>query len=357
MHYIVILSGGTGPRLWPLSRVEKPKQFLTLFSKNSLLKETLLRAKKLVPLKNIFIVTNYKYTNLIKKDLGKSFPHQNILSEPQKKNTAMALLYASAVISQQDPNAVITSFPSDHYIGNLDKFIKNINRGVATSLNDKIVVYGVKPTLPNPAYGYIVTDAKLKVKKFIEKPSIAVAQNLINQGHTFWNSGIYTFKVSHLLSEFKKHQPEYLPLYDQIYNHPQNSKVIQKIYSLSPALALDVAISEKSKNLHLIPTTFAWSDIGEWSAIRRQIAGKKNQVVALTPTQKMVEINSKNCLVHSSTQKVVGLVNLEDIAIIDTPDALLVCNLKEGGSYQVKDLITKLVSQPKLKSFFTGKHD
>lgn len=357
MHYIVILSGGTGPRLWPLSRVEKPKQFLTLFSKNSLLKETVLRAKKLVPLKNIFIVTNYKYTSLIKKDLGTSFPFANILSEPQKKNTAMALIYASAVISRKDPDAVITSFPSDHYIGRLDKFIKNINQGVNTSLTNKIVVYGIKPDSPNPAYGYIVTDDKLKVKKFIEKPSISIAQDIINRGHAFWNSGIYTFKVSHLLSEFKKHQPEYLPLYDQIYNQPTKSKIIQKIYSLAPALALDVAISEKSKNLHLIPATFTWSDIGEWSAIHRQIAGKKTQVATLTTTQKLVEINSKNCLVHSSPKKIIGLVNVEDVAVIDTPDALLVCNLKNSGSYQVKDLITKLVSNPKLKSFFTGKHD
>lgn len=356
-HYIVILCGGTGPRLWPLSRVALPKQFLKLFSNNSILKETFLRAKKIVPQKNIYIVTNHKYISLIQRDLGKNFPSSQILSEPDKKNTAMALIFASALISRQNPQATITSFPSDHYIGKIDNFKKDINKSYQLAQQSKIVLFGIKAAFPNPAYGYFLTGKNSHITKFIEKPSIPQAEKLISQQNCFWNSGIYTYKATTLLNEFKKYAKDYLPLFDQIYQHSNNSKVLRKIYSLSRNMAIDTAISEKSKELISIPASFLWSDVGQWSAILQLLATKKQPITTLNKKQKVVYIDSQNCLVHTPTNKIIGLVNIKDTAIIDTPDALLICNLKDGGSYQVKDLITKMVTDSKLKKFFTGKYE
>ncbi len=356
-HYIVILCGGTGPRLWPLSRVERPKQFLTLFSENSLIKETFLRAKRIVPAKNIYLVTNIKYETQIKNNLkGLALP-QNILAEPQKKNTAMALLYAAAAINQKDPSATITSFPSDHFISQLTNFNKDIKKSFNLAQNKSIVSFGIKPNSPSPSFGYILVNSKNQVSKFIEKPQVSEAQKLIKKSNCFWNSGIYTFKVDTILEEFNLHAKEYLPLYNKLLDNLDHPKVIQKIYSLAPSLPIDTAISEKTNKLILIPASFNWNDIGEWKSIYKQLPKSGNNFALLPRNQKFVEVNSKNCLLVSNTSKIIGLVDVDNLAIIDTPDALLICNIATDGSFHVRNLVTKIVSNLKLKHFFTGKHD
>jgi mannose-1-phosphate guanylyltransferase/mannose-6-phosphate isomerase len=356
-HYIVILCGGTGPRLWPLSRVDRPKQFLKLFSDNSLIKETFLRAKRIVPAKNIYLVTNVKYETQIKSNLkGLALP-QNILAEPQKKNTAMALLYASATISQKDPSATITSFPSDHFISQLVNFDKDIKKSFILAQNKAIVTLGIKPNSPSPSFGYISINSQNQVTGFIEKPSLLEAQKLIKKNNCFWNSGFYSFKIETLLEEFKLYAKEYLPLYNKLIDNLDHPRVVQKIYSLAPSLPIDTAISEKSKKLILIPASFNWNDIGEWKSIYEELPKSGNNFALLPKNQKFVEVNSKNCLLVSSPSKIIGLVDVNNLAIIDTPDALLICNMATDGSFHVRNLVTKIVSNLKLKHFFTGKHD
>lgn len=356
-HYIVILCGGTGPRLWPLSRVDRPKQFLNIFSENSLIKETFIRAKRIVPVENIYIVTNNKYLSLIKKNLKNLVLTENILCEPQKKNTAMALLYASAVISQKDQNATITSFPSDHFISQLTNFDHDIKESYRLAQNKVIVTFGIKANSPSPSFGYIEVDKKNNVTKFIEKPTVSIAQALIQKNNIYWNSGIYTFKITTLVEEFKFHAKEYLPLFFKLQEGYQHSKIIQKIYSLSPSLAIDVAISEKSKKMVLIPATFNWNDIGEWKSIYQQLPKLGNNIATLPKNVKFLEVNSRNCLISANPKKIVGLVDVNNLAIIDTEDALLVCNIAYDGSFHVRDLVTKIVQNLKFKHFFTGKND
>lgn len=356
-HFIVILCGGTGPRLWPLSRVERPKQFLNLFSENSLVKETFLRAKRIVPVQNIYLVTNIKYEKQIRENLKGLALSQNILAEPEKKNTAMALIYASAIISQKDPDATVTSFPSDHFISQLVKFDRDIKKSFTLAKERVIITFGIRPNSPSPSFGYILINPKNQVTEFIEKPSSTDAQKLIKKNNCFWNSGIYTFKINTLLEEFKLYTKDYLPLYNKLLDNLDHPKVIQKIYSLSPSLAIDVAISEKSQKLVLIPASFNWNDIGEWKSIFEELPKSGNNFALLPKNQKFVEVNSKNCLLVSDTKKMIGLVDVSNLAIVDTPDALLVCNIASDGSFHVRDLVTKIVSNLNLKHFFTGKHD
>lgn len=358
-HYAVILCGGTGPRLWPLSRVDHPKQFLKLFSENSILKETFLRLKRTVPSENIYVISNQKYASLISQDLKSLVKNENIISEPEKKNTAMAILYTCAVIYQQNPEAVITSFPSDHFISHLTNFDKDIKKATKLAKSDSIVTIGIKPNSPSTSFGYIVLDSKdkEKVSTFIEKPNLVEAQKLITKNNSFWNSGIYTFKIDTLISEFQHYSPAYLPLYRKLLENLNRPQIIKKIYSLSPSLPIDTAISEKSQKMKMIPASFTWNDIGEWKSIYQELPKTKNNFAFLSKDQKVVEINSKNCLISESTQKLVGLVDVENLAIIDTPDALLICNIVADGSFRVRDLVGKIVSQPKIKHYFTGKND
>lgn len=356
-YYIVILCGGTGPRLWPLSRVDRPKQFLNLFSENSLIKETFLRAKRIVPTQNIYLVTNIKYQNQIKQNLkGLALP-KNILTEPQKKNTAMALLYAAAAISQKDKNATIASFPSDHFISQLVKFDKDIKKSFLLAQNKAIVTFGIRPNSPSPSFGYILVNSNNSVTQFIEKPSSVEAQKLIMKNNCYWNSGIYTFKIDTLLQEFNLYAKDYLPLYNKLVDNLDHPRLIQKIYSLAPPLAIDVAISEKSKKLVLIPASFNWNDIGEWKSIYKELPKSGNNFALLPKNLKFVEINSKNCLLVSNTQKMIGLVDVNNLAVVDTPDALLICNIASDGSFHVRDLVTKIVNNINLKHFFTGQND
>jgi mannose-1-phosphate guanylyltransferase len=340
-HYVLILCGGTGPRLWPMSRASNPKQFLSLFSEKTLLQETFSRYQKIVPTSHIFIVSNARYKEIILKQL-KNLPRQNLIVEPEKKNTAMAIIYGSALIHRLNPQAIITSAPADHLISKEAIFSQAINSAAKIALSgQKIVTIGIKPTYPNPSFGYILPDSR-----FVEKPSINDAQLYIKKG-AFWNSGIYTFSLNTLEKELQSHQPKYYSLYQQLIKNP---KSVNTIFKQSENLSFDVAISEKSNSLTSLPAKFIWSDIGEWKAIWEQLKKNQDGLATIGKNTSLTSIKSKDCLVYTQPKKIVGLVGAHNLAIIDTPDALLVCNLND--SFFVRDLITQIVSSPKLKNYF-----
>ena len=203
--YVLILCGGSGPRLWPLSRADSPKQFLKLFGSQSVLTQTIVRATKITKKENIFLVTNHKYADQAKKETSGKILPKNILLEPSKKNTTMAIIYGTSVIKNVNPNAVIVCFPSNHLIRNTKLFKTDILSAakLARSTNS-LVAIGTKPQNPNPSYGYLVPKEYKKgiitVSKFVEKPDFVQAQKLISQ-NTFWNSGIYIFSVNTIVQE------------------------------------------------------------------------------------------------------------------------------------------------------------
>lgn len=353
-HFILILCGGTGPRLWPLSHANYPKQFLKLFSRNSLLQETVNRFKKFIPSSNIFVISNQKYISDLKKQISKSLPSKNIITEPEKKNTTMAILYGSAVINTINPNAIITATPSDHFIKKQKLFQKDLSivKNIA-SITDTIVTIGIKPNFPNPAFGYILTGNKTAkyypVNKFIEKPNIVDAQILIKK-NAFWNSGLYTFSLKTLTSQLALHQKSFLVLYTKLLESVNKPQTIIKLYKLSDNIPFDKSISEKSNKLSMVPSSFEWSDVGEWQSIFNQLIKDKNNIAKINKNCIYVSTNSKNCLINSSNKKLIGLLGVNNLAIIDTQDSLLVCNLND--SYQVKDLISQIVTSQKLKNYF-----
>ena len=351
-HYFIILCGGTGPRLWPLSRADHPKQFLQIFSHHSLLQETVDRVTKITSLKNIFIVTNQKYSDQISNNLGKKFDKSHIISEPIKKNTAMAIILAIAHIKKIDANAIITSMPSDQLIHGSFKFKKTIHTAAKLAFTQhSLVTIGIKPTFPNTSFGYILTQSKNsnKVSLFVEKPSRDVAQSLIKKG-CFWNSGIYTFTIPVIVSEFQKLQPEYFSILEKLESKIGDTKNIKNIYQNAPNLAIDQAISEKTNNLLVIPAHFYWSDVGEWKSIYQNLKKDNYGHANFSSQTQYISLNSKNCLINGYQKKLIGLVGVNNLAIIDTPDSLLICNLDQSAS--VRDLITLIVKQKKYKQYF-----
>ena len=355
-HYIFILCGGTGPRLWPLSRKNNPKQFLPLLDKKSILEQTIKRSQRTVDTQNIYIVSGKNYFAKIIK-IAKDFNlTKNIIIEPEKKNTALAILYATVKIKQIDPSAIISTLPSDHYIKNVARFKQTLTKAkrIAQSTNT-IVTIGIKPTKADSSYGYIYPDKKIDdyyhVAKFIEKPDPEKAQDLIDK-NSYWNSGIYTFSVSTILSEFEKLQPEYFSIFKNLENNLNYPKKIEQIYRESPDLAIDKAISEKSSKMTMIPATFDWSDIGEWETIFLKSIKKKDNLAIINPKTQFLSTNSQNCLISGPDKKLIGLVGLNNLAIIDTPDALLVCNL--DSSFNVRDLVSLMVKNKKYKTYFLG---
>lgn len=355
-QYIVILCGGTGPRLWPMSRAYHPKQFLNLFGKKSLLEQTVSRAQKITSSKNIFIVSNHRYQSKLDKYISKKIPSSNIIYEPAKKNTAMAILLATCLIKKKNPQAVIVTMPSDHYINQSLKFTKTIRRSMDISQKyHQIVTIGIRPNFANPSFGYIVPQKKAQkisqVNLFIEKPDVDTAQTLIKKG-AFWNSGIYTFTADTMIDEFQNLQPDFKPIINKLLSEDQLSKIIKNVYKISPDIPIDRAISEKSRNLLVIPIESDWSDVGEWKSIYQQLKQDKNGFSLLNQDTQILQSGSKNCLISGQKNKLIGLVNVENLAVIDTPDGLLICNLSGDGSSRVRDIVTQIVKNKKYHQYF-----
>lgn len=350
-HFIAILCGGTGPRLWPLSRASNPKQFLNILAPQSLLNQTVKRALNIVKADHIYIVTNQKYKRLVKQNLDPKIPTKNIITEPLKKNTLMAILYTSVIIDKIHPNATITFLPSDHYIKGPKQFTKDIKTAAKlSSLSKAMVIFGIKPTSVNPSYGYVQVKKSrqnyYKVSKFIEKPDIQKIKKISRSKFTFWNSGIYTIPTDTLFNLVQTYQPQYS--LNLINKNPKTA------YQKCPRLSIDVGISQHSNNILLLPVNFAWSDIGEWKSIHQLLKKDKNQNSKLDQDTTFISYNSQNCLVKSHQAKLVGLVGVKDIAVIDTPDGLLVCKLQD--TFHVRDLITKMVKSKKTINYFLKTH-
>lgn len=326
-HIFIILCGGTGPRLWPLSTTSHPKQLLSILSNDSLLEQTIKRLLSITDKSNIFITTSNRNIEQIEKIANKLIPSKNVFIEPDKKNTALAIYYTLNQLSFLAPDTVVSFLPSDHYISPVNKFKNDLLKiGKIAAENNSIGTIGIHPTFPNTSFGYI-----LKNKKFIEKPDkIHALKHIINGA--LWNSGIYTATIKTYLSEFDKHFPK-----------PN--------YKKSKPISFDKAISEKTKNLDVIKASFDWSDVGEWGSIYKKSKQDKENIALQNPKTRYINQNSHHCLISSENpEKLIGLVGVSNLAIIDTPNSLLVTSLDQSN--QVRDLVTKIATNPKLKHYF-----
>jgi mannose-1-phosphate guanylyltransferase len=347
-HYVAIMAGGIGSRFWPMSRTNMPKQFLDiLHTGKTLIQETFERYKKLVPAKNIYIITSDDYVEIVKKQLP-HLPVENIIAEPSKKNTAPCIAYIAFKLWQKDPEALMMAAPADNLILEADEFVKTANKAFdfVNHIN-ALVTLGIKPSYPNTGYGYIqhemseVAPSIHKVKTFTEKPNVELAKAFVASGDFLWNAGIFTWKVKSLLTAFEKYLPEMYEVFaaeKDKFNTPDEQAAIAQIYPQCTTISIDFGIMEKADNVYVIPATFTWSDLGTWnSAWDNMDKDYLNNAVA---GNSVMVIDANNCVVHVPDNKLVLLQGLDDYIVVDTKDVLMIC--KKEKEQEIKEYVAEI---------------
>jgi mannose-1-phosphate guanylyltransferase/mannose-6-phosphate isomerase len=329
----IILAGGSGTRLWPLSREMYPKQFLK-FGSRSLFQETVLRCLEVSDISEIFIVTNEAQKFLVAghiTELGFTLPPENVLVEPEGKNTLPAILYGMKIIEKKFGNSIVGIFSSDHI---LDKAAMQTISSAESLTSDFLVTFGIIPSSPNTGYGYIKPSEPVasgfRVREFREKPDEETAKKYIEEG-CLWNSGMFLFETKLFLEEVKKHAPAVFSCFEKFED-------IKEIYAGVENISVDYGIMEKSDRVGVVKLNRKWSDLGDFAAIYAEFEkdSKENAVKECDP----LLFNSERNLVYSKPGKLVSLIDVKDMVVVDTSDALLVC--PRSSSQKVKELVSEL---------------
>lgn len=350
--YAVIMASGQGTRLWPLSRKNKPKQFHALTSEKTLLRETFERvARKFSPDK-IYITVTQVYLAEAMQELPE-LPERNFVVEPYAAGTISAIGLATKIINGRDPEAAIACLPSDHLITNPAKFIEALDFAevLIAKYPEHVIQIGIKPSNPDTGLGYIEIGQKkdsadgldaYQVKRFVEKPDLQTAEDFISSEKFLWNAGMYIFKTDFMFGLYEKFIPKTAKALDEIGNHTKSAEIIEEQYASIDNTSIDYGIIEKIKDILVIPADFGWSDIGYWGTLLQMLTAKEGTKIISKGNH--LDVDSENCLVMTG-DKLVATVGLKDIVIIDTPDALLVCN--KNRSQEIKTVIEKLKEQGK----------
>ena len=344
-YYAVIMAGGVGSRLWPVSTEKYPKQFHDLLgSGESLLQRTFSRVNQLIPSENILIATNKLYEELVLEQLPKISAKQ-LLLEPTMRNTAPCILYAALKIRQQNENAVMLVAPSDHWIENETEFIKNIETSFnSCSQEDILMTLGIQPSHPNTGYGYIQfkenSSEIKKVKTFTEKPNLEKATQFLVSGDYLWNAGIFVWSVSSILDSFKKHLPEMVNILeteDNVYNTNFEDDFIKRNYEKCENISIDFGIMERSKKVHVLPVDFGWDDLGTWSSLYNKLGKDTHQNATVGATTIFKDANGN--MVSTKNGKKVVVQGLQDFIIVEKDDVLVICPRKD--EQDIKQLRTE----------------
>lgn len=337
--YAVVLAGGSGTRLWPLSRKYHPKQFSEIIGSGSLIQSTYKRLLDVFGRKQISIVVGKNHEPEVQRHLIKynSEISSQIISEPVGRNTASAILLGTLKILKEASDAIIFVFPSDHVIGNSDKFCDSVKNAESLARDGFMVTFGIKPTRPETDYGYIEAGKKINkhafyMNSFIEKPNRTRAKKYIKEGSWFWNSGIFAFKASVFISECRKQCKETIDKF----NDMDLDNLSREFYETLPNISVDKAVMESTDNGVVLPVLFNWSDVGSWQSVYNYLPkGNDNNVLE----GNVLVNNSKNCLIKAENRLVVAS-NLSNLAVIDTDDAILISNL--SSTSQISSIVEDL---------------
>jgi len=326
------MSGGIGSRFWPASRTTYPKQFLDFFGTGrSLLQQTFDRFSQIIPVENIFIVTNKIYKELTMEQLPE-LKESQILLEPQRRNTAPCIAFAANRIRAINPNANMVVAPSDHLILKEQDFLFRINEGLTFVSNHKtLLTLGMKPNRPETGYGYIQIDAEQidninKVKTFTEKPDQALAKVFLESGEFMWNSGIFLWNVQTILSAFDELLPDIASRFNsgqEYFNTPDEAKFIDSIFPACPNISIDYGILEKSSNVYVITADFGWSDLGTWGSLH-DLSEKDAENNAVLKC-KVLLYNSHDNLISLASGKLAILSDMDGYIVAESDNVLLIC--------------------------------
>lgn len=351
-RYCVIMAGGTANHFWPVSRESKPKQFLDITnSGKSFIRTTYERFSKIVPARNIIVVTLARFSGLIREQIPE-LAEGNLLLEPYARNTAPCIAFATYNILKRDPDAIIVATPADHTIEDEDKFKSAILKTMDYAANNSaLMTIGIHPTGPDTSYGYIQApggkgetenNIPLKVKTFTEKPDKALAEVFCKTGEFYWNSGIFAWKASVIKEEMEKYIPDVTSAFggwEEAIGRAEERTFIEKVYSDCPKLSIDYGVMEKTDKAWLFCGDFGWSDIDSWDSLSKSIDRKDRNGNVAYAGKVLSEGNEGDILVCKDKKKLYAVKGLKDYAIIDTDDVLLICPKDDK---RVKDFLSGL---------------
>lgn len=342
----LILAGGTGPKMWPRSTESKPKQFTHVNGEGTMLQNTFSRISGIFHTDDIYVITNEEYTDLVKVQIP-AIKKDNIISEPFGRNTAPALALANIILDKKyEENTVICVFPSDHIITNLGEFKESVNTAVEFAYKKNgIVSLGIYPTRPETQYGYVQIDEEkrdlgenyhLGIRygiNFAEKPDKGTAQRFLESGDFLWNSGIIFYKLSVFFEKLAKYIPDLHKEFNNLKKHI-NTKDFHKelivVYKKIDSVSVDYGILENSESVFVVKSTFNWTDLEIWDELFR-ISMKDASGNAIEGD--VISINTKNCFINAN-EKMIGVVGIEDLIVVDTDNALLICRKDESEKVQ-----------------------
>ena len=337
----VIMAGGRGERFWPQSRISRPKQFLSLTNDGeTMIQKTVTRLASLVDINDVFVVTNKNYLELVNEQLP-GLPAENVIAEPAARNTAPCIGLAAGIINKKyNEDAVMIVLPSDHFIKFNAMFIDVLKQAVKVAEHGQsLVTIGITPTYPETGYGYInfsgkgLENGEYEVVRFVEKPDYEKAKQYVNSGEYLWNSGMFVWKTSSILKNIERFLPDMYKGLEEIYVAYGTENFVPKLERGFPLLkseSIDFGVMEKADNIYTSPGSFGWDDVGSWLAIER--INKTNEYGNFVKGD-VVSIDTKNSTIVGNN-KMIAAVGLENIVIVDTNDALLVCS--KGSTQDIK---------------------
>ncbi len=348
--HVVIMAGGVGSRLWPVSTPEKPKQFIDLLGiGKTLIQLTVARFTPVCNLENFWVVTSEKYVPIVKEQLPE-IPEGHILAEPEPRNTAPCIAYACWKISAECPDANIVVTPADALIINEQKLSNIIRKALNfTAEGGRIVTVGIEPSRPETGYGYIFAEEKrpdevVKVREFKEKPDLATAKEYLAAGTYFWNAGIFVWSARTIVGQMRAHAPQIAGVMDRIassFGTSEEEATVKELFPTCEKISIDYAVMEKSDEIYVIPCDLGWSDLGSFSSIKEHIPAPED---AHTPDglsskgcldgDKVIGgdvrlFDCKDCIVHAEDAKTVVVKGLEGYIVAVKEGNVLVCPLAD----------------------------
>jgi mannose-1-phosphate guanylyltransferase len=347
------MAGGSGTRFWPKSKQSYPKQFLRLFGNQTMIQSTVSRLEPFITPGRCMVVTNKDYTDIVNEQLPSL---GSIVGEPSAKNTAACVLAAAAMIHANDPDAVMVVLPADHHITDPTAFREVLAAAVETAQkNESLVTIGITPNRPETGYGYIRFNKEsatepanhkvYDVMNFTEKPELKVAESFLKSGDYLWNSGMFVWKTETILKAFSKYLPE---MHESAVNSfMKKDSDIEEFYSSCQSVSIDYGIMEKAENVQVIPGDFGWNDVGSWTAVYE--LGEKDKNGNVVDVANASFQNSQNNFISSESGKIIALVGVENIAVVETETAILVCDLTKAQG--VKDVVDHLKSDSSLNKY------
>lgn len=342
--YGVIMAGGGGTRFWPLSRKQTPKQLLNLSGNDVMVNEAIERLSRVADFKDIFIVTNAVQKAAMLNLVDKRISANHILAEPAARNTSACIGYAAIEILKKHGDGIMVITPSDAYIKNTDKFTEVLKIAIAEAKKtDKLITVGITPTSPATGYGYIQfseTDAAVKpVIKFVEKPDKDTATKYLKSGDFVWNSGMFVWKASVILNKFKKLLPEVYSLIEEMsasFGEADELLQIEKIYPKIPSISVDYGIMEKSDDILVVPGEFGWNDVGSWDTFNVLHNEDNDGNIKIGD---VLTVDTKNTTIYSG-KRLVAAVGVENLVIVETPDAIMICS--KDKAQDVRKIVDEL---------------